>query len=283
MLLIKSAILLEWLRIFSPKGKHDVFFWGCHAVLWTNALWFIVSIIIVNTAITPRAAIWDVTIPNPQKHVNTRASNLVSAVLNLVFDLVILVLPQKIIWKLRMHKSRKVGISVIFAVGVVYVSCLPYIIPQHFARLTFILFRACITAGARLVMTVHHLESPDATYNFASMGLWSVGEATCGYLVFGVPAIPKLIQSVDLHKVRSSFRAWAGTSLQWLRRPSQGGDYDSWRRSSRAHNMPYQQMHERDLIPDSNTILSTGELQAPNQKQKQIHTDGVELDSLRRT
>lgn len=45
-----------------------------------------------------------------------------SAVFNLVLDILILLLPQQVIWTLQLTKSKKIGISFIFGVGIL---CVP--------------------------------------------------------------------------------------------------------------------------------------------------------------
>ncbi|KAI1123019.1 hypothetical protein F5Y10DRAFT_252738 [Nemania abortiva] len=199
--LIKTAIIVEWLRIFNPNGTRNMFFWTCHITMWVNIAFLVTAIVLINTAFTPREGIWDVTIP-AVKHVNTRASNLFSSVFNLIVDLAILCLPQRIIWTLRMPRSRKIGVSIIFATGVI----------------------ACGTAIARLAVTVDHLTNPDATYSFATLGLISLGEGVCAFLVFCIPALPKAVGSLYPKSLGLALRSWASSSLHWLRRPSATGD-----------------------------------------------------------
>lgn len=40
------------------------------------------------------------------------------AAINVVLDLVILVIPQRIIWRLKMKKAKKIGVSLIFLIGI---------------------------------------------------------------------------------------------------------------------------------------------------------------------
>lgn len=45
----------------------------------------------------------------------------VSAICDLVADIIIFIIPQPMIWKLQMPKSRKIGVSAIFVLGALYV------------------------------------------------------------------------------------------------------------------------------------------------------------------
>ena len=48
---------------------------------------------------------------------NTRQLPIVTGVLNAVIDLIILVLPQRIIWKLHISKNKRIGVSLVFFIG----------------------------------------------------------------------------------------------------------------------------------------------------------------------
>lgn len=46
-----------------------------------------------------------------------KARNTVTASINIVLDVLILLLPQPVIWKLQMTNARKIGVFVVFSVG----------------------------------------------------------------------------------------------------------------------------------------------------------------------
>jgi hypothetical protein len=115
---LKIGVLLEWSRIFVPKGTRNRFWWLCNATLVFNVLFYVAVKLVDNLACFPHEKIWNLTI---EGHcINQRASTLASAVVNLVSDLVILGLPQMVIWKLNMSLTRRIGVSCVFAVGVLY-------------------------------------------------------------------------------------------------------------------------------------------------------------------
>lgn len=70
-----------------------------------------------NLACTPREKIWDPTVPGG-KCTNLKVSLVVSSTTNVVSDILILLLPQNIIWRLQMPLQRKIGVSLIFVVGI---------------------------------------------------------------------------------------------------------------------------------------------------------------------
>lgn len=120
-LTIKAAILLEWVRIFIPYGVRNRFFWLSYGVLGANTIFYIITLFVMNFACTPVEKNWNPLFEGGSCTINTQAVNIASAVLNLCSDVFILLLPQRIIWGLKMNTKTKVGVSFIFAIGVLYV------------------------------------------------------------------------------------------------------------------------------------------------------------------
>ncbi|KAI0910369.1 hypothetical protein F4823DRAFT_562002 [Ustulina deusta] len=116
MILLKTAILTEWLQTFSPRGNRGAFYWACTITMTANALYWIIGILIINFECVPHAAIYDKTIPSRCLG-NPKILDVFSSAFNFAMDIIILVLPQGVIWKLRMSTMRRLGLSVVFAVG----------------------------------------------------------------------------------------------------------------------------------------------------------------------
>ena len=109
---------MDWARVFVPTGTRNTFYWTCWLLLWVNVLYYTAIVITSNLACTPREKIWDPTVPGG-KCINLKTSLVVSSSTNVVYDILILLLPQQIIWHLQMLLKRKIGISLIFVVGIV--------------------------------------------------------------------------------------------------------------------------------------------------------------------
>ncbi|KAI1824024.1 hypothetical protein F4861DRAFT_285973 [Xylaria intraflava] len=115
---LKVGVLLQWARIFVPRNFRDPFWWAYNTTLVLNVLFYGSAKFVDNFACSPHEKIWD---PTVEGHcINMRAETLVSAIVNLVSDLVILALPQMVIWKLNMSRAKRLGISCVFAVGILY-------------------------------------------------------------------------------------------------------------------------------------------------------------------
>jgi hypothetical protein len=218
MMTIKAAILVEWIRIFLPDGgnRRNLFFWACHFVIWANVVYCSTTIILVNLSCVPHEYLWNRTLPGGYCRINTAYTSLSAACFAFATDVIILLIPQRVIWKLNMSWKRKLGVSVVFALGLA----------------------ACATAIVRLVYTVGRAGSDDLTYHLSSVQLTAVGEGACAILVLCVPAIPKAVSGLNLPKVLSSIPSWSSLVSFARRRPSQESlrknhaDASSWPKPS---------------------------------------------------
>ncbi|KAI0411877.1 hypothetical protein F5X98DRAFT_380285 [Xylaria grammica] len=156
--LLKTAILLES--------------WTCHILLWTNVVFYTVIFISANATCKPFAKLWDKTLPGDCSDNN--AFDVATASYNLVSDVFILLLPQRLIWRLHLKTKAKVGIAFIFAVGI----------------------SACVAAAYRLYASIKYLEMADITYGIAGIALGIEAEIVCAMLVFWVPILPKAFKDI---------------------------------------------------------------------------------------
>ncbi|RYP57203.1 hypothetical protein DL769_009633 [Monosporascus sp. CRB-8-3] len=168
MVTIKVAILLEWLRIFSPTRDRDAFFWTTWALLILIMMYYTGAILALVLSCIPHARIWDKSIPGTCSDTSILFST--SSSINLVSDVLMLVLPQKKIWSLNLTIQKKLNISLAFSIGLM----------------------ACASAAVRLNAGVQAYRSPDQTYSIAPIALWCMAEMTCGFLIFSLPGAPKV-------------------------------------------------------------------------------------------
>ncbi|KAI0181195.1 hypothetical protein GGR52DRAFT_577779 [Hypoxylon sp. FL1284] len=163
------------------------------ALLVFTVLFYAAIIIALNLTCIPHQRIWNKTVPG--RCIDIKIINLVAAVVSLVLDLAVLVLPQKIIWSLCLSSGKKLGISAVFAVGVF----------------------ACIAAACLLEAIVEWILKQDMTYHYSGVTLWAIAESTCGILVFCVPVAPKAFHSLNLSNRLSSIYSWMKIPMprQW--------------------------------------------------------------------
>ncbi|KAI1297101.1 hypothetical protein F5Y03DRAFT_370055 [Xylaria venustula] len=253
---IKVAIIMEWLRMISPKSR-DAVFWLCHVSLWLNAAYYITAIIVESVQCTPRELNWDLTVKGTC--LDAKAAEAISWI-NVVSDIALLVCGQLVIWSLKLSTWKKVGVTFIFAVG---------------------LF-GTISAIFRLVATEAYSRSKDSTYSVAPVRFWALGEMTSAFIVYGLPAVPTALASVC-----------AGASHyypQWI----QGCDPSAnrigpWRKARTGSVKRYQNLDRNSLpvnTPDTTTtrctsMVNDSGLVSPPEAMCVVKTVEIRRDEMR--
>ncbi|KAI1298540.1 hypothetical protein F5Y03DRAFT_386628 [Xylaria venustula] len=195
---IKPAIIVEWVFIFVPAHTRNYFYWISYIVLWLHILFYLGIIIFLNTACHPRDKLWNPLLPG--KCVKTTFTGALLAAVNLTVDIILFILPQRVIWGLQMSFKRRLDVSLIFLFGVL----------------------AIISASFKVSTANPYNKSNDTTYLFASLVLWSFSEASCGIIIFCLPSILKALGSVNLSQLTASLKSWAGASRDLLHKIRSG-------------------------------------------------------------
>ncbi|KAM0426271.1 hypothetical protein ACHAPT_008311 [Fusarium lateritium] len=167
--LLKISIMVEWLGIFSSQGTRNWFFWVSWVMIGIQVAFAIAAVIALNLACIPTKKKWEFWVPG--KCINAHNIETVSAAFQLISDCIVLLLPQKVIWELRLSWKKKLGVSIIFSLGIL----------------------ACVSAAFRLAGTVQYAEAADAIYNIGPVCFWAYAEMTCGFVVVCVPCVPKIL------------------------------------------------------------------------------------------
>lgn len=120
----KTSFLCLYLRIFIQP----VFRWLCFAgIIFLNS-WGLGYILVTIFQCQPIASFWDKSITNPNC-VDTKAQWLSYAIINIVCDALILIMPLYPISQLRLPRAKRFGLAGIIALGALYVSTSPQ--PPH--------------------------------------------------------------------------------------------------------------------------------------------------------
>ena len=116
--LAKLSILLLYLRVFVPVKWSKTYF-AVHTILWSNFLFYLTNIPTEIWICIPRERIWD---PTVDGHcLNNDAVIVTGGVINVISDFAILLIPLVCIGRLQMPLNRKIGISAVFATGLLQV------------------------------------------------------------------------------------------------------------------------------------------------------------------
>lgn len=121
-LILKTAVLLDWQRIFVLGQTHRTFFWISTFVLVLNILVHTTGLVANIAGCQPVKTLWYFWIKG--KCIDRKDLDLANSALNVIVDIFILLLPQRIIWGLQMSRSRKLGVSIVFSIGLL---CVPYL------------------------------------------------------------------------------------------------------------------------------------------------------------
>ncbi|CAI6091643.1 hypothetical protein V2G26_010209 [Clonostachys chloroleuca] len=168
---MKTVILVEWIQIFVPRGTRNGFVYTSWMAIAVNLTFYIIAIILLNVSARPYRRNFNFTVPGVT-HFNSSTTIVAGAAINVVLDLVILVIPQRIIWRLKMKKAKKIGVSLIFLIGIL----------------------GCIAGICRLAYSIVFFKSSDVSYAIPPMSLWCIAEMTCAIIIYCAPSVPRALK-----------------------------------------------------------------------------------------
>ena len=115
---MKSAIIIDWLGIFQPPGNKlkSPFFLGCMFLLAVQFISGVGLELGLNLQCRPHNAIWEFWVPRECYDLIT--VQLISSSTQVVTDVFMLLLPQKSIWDLQLSFHKKLGVSLVFSLGI---------------------------------------------------------------------------------------------------------------------------------------------------------------------
>ncbi|KAI0437440.1 hypothetical protein F4803DRAFT_555988 [Xylaria telfairii] len=233
LLLIKIAIIREWIRVFGSVGVRGTFFWVSWVVLILNVLFYTGSILALGMSCLPAAKFWNPWVDG--RCYSPRSFEYASSIINLILDLTILSLPQRIIWNLNMSPKTKAGVSFVFGIGLL----------------------ACAAALGRIILGVRLLNSNDRTFESGAPVLLALAEATGALLVFFIPAASKVfVHSIPFTALFHSLRSWTRIPIRNRSSESGGIAWGGVKHSNSCDNVgkqPDAQVHEMN----ANLVLAS--------------------------
>ena len=180
----KVSILLLVLRIFCPQ-KRDPFYWVLQGLNILNTLFYATFIFIPIFLCKPRDKIWLPQTPGTCLDIFTLY--IASSVFNIASDLAMYLIPLWKVWHLQISKARKIGISVIFATGSLYVT------PGSEAhRKAHDYYRAIISSIFRLVFATLFLYTEDYSHVKVQAISFTLAELAFGLICSCIFVLPRL-------------------------------------------------------------------------------------------
>lgn len=119
------AFLLQYHRIMNVSRIR----WIYLASMIIVTLWGLVCFIGILTQCIPIEAVWDPTIKG-KCFKNQTVMWYISAILHIVIDFAIIIMPLPIVWRLKLPLSQKILLSGIFALGFLYVQSSHSFVPH---------------------------------------------------------------------------------------------------------------------------------------------------------
>ncbi|KAL9100970.1 MAG: hypothetical protein Q9163_003712 [Psora crenata] len=184
----KLSILLMYLRLFMPARQGKTYYLT-QFILWSQLSFYLAIFIVTACQCIPRRKIWEPF--SPGHCVRADVLLTVTAVVNVVSDFSILLLPIGCIWRLQMPWKKKIGISAVFATGSI----------------------ACIASVMRIVVGLQSYNTGDSTYTSAPSIHWTYAEIVIGIICGCMPVVPKFI-SYLVPKITSRFSIYPRPRLK---------------------------------------------------------------------
>jgi len=176
----KATLLLQLQRTFSPNRTGAVHI-VCQLLIYGNLAFYLGSFIALIVECVPQERIWNPLITTG-RCIKTGDLLIAMGIINIISDLMILILPIWTIFHLRISTKLKLGVSAVFATGVLAFTC----------------------SILRLAYTIPPLHSDDSSYLFAPVGLWSIAEMTSIILCTSFPLMPRFWKFLTRKRTSSS-------------------------------------------------------------------------------
>ena len=110
--LVKMSVLCFYIRVFQTVFVYKIFFWIAGALVLS---WWVIFTFLSLFECTPVHKTWE-----PQTLGSCISHNRIflgTAILNILIDFLLLVLPMPMIWRLQLNTGRKVALLGVFAAG----------------------------------------------------------------------------------------------------------------------------------------------------------------------
>lgn len=174
MLFVKTAIILQMLRVFVSPGSKNAVYWSLQLALWIGGVAYVITSLIDRFSCNPVGEYWN-TFRAPGACKDTNVVKILTSLINVVTDLVIFIAPQWVIWTLMISDWRKrLRLALVFAFGLIAIGC------------------SCF----KLYYTINLGRSNDQSWWFSHFALMANLEIMAGFVIMALPLLPKFATSI---------------------------------------------------------------------------------------
>ncbi|KAF1944951.1 hypothetical protein EJ02DRAFT_420002 [Clathrospora elynae] len=183
----KMAFLALYYRVFPMQRFRQ----ACMVLMAISVGWTVSYLFVCIFQCTPVPRVYDRTIPGTC--INFTWHRWSNAVLNLITDLSIFILPMPVIFRLNMSVGSRIGLVVLFSMG----------------------FFICLTTALRMATLHLTLRTKEPTWDSAPTNLWSFIEAATGVICACLISLRKSIGALWPNKWRSHKGTSSGPYQQY--------------------------------------------------------------------
>ena len=158
----------------------------------------------------PFHKIWDPLLPGTCG--SSKAAFLADGIVNFVIDLTMIILPMPMVWQLQMSQQRKIALTVVFGLGILYVT-------RSEPSRSIILMRndrVCTITIIRVGVAIQ-FDFDDFTYDIAKIGILTDLETCMGIIVACLPMFPPTFNRILHGKKKSDSRSHISSGVLRLR------------------------------------------------------------------
>lgn len=185
----KLAILGFYLRFFKSPYERAI----SYVLMFVTVATFVAVGLTATFQCTPVSYQWARTTPGTQgKCIEVTTFYDWMSFPNIVTDVVMLVLPLPMIYRLQLSRRQKIGLAVIFATGGVYVTS--HFLPLNIHRSLKLASRGVITSCFRFANFYNHNAFEDNTWTSVQLLKWTDIEPGIYFLAACMPSFAPLFQ-----------------------------------------------------------------------------------------
>lgn len=238
LLLIKVSILMFYRRIFGMNWM----IWGC---LIISGCWCIGSMIAALCACQPVSYFWnELTDPTSGRYrYNFYYYYIGNGTANMVTDVLILLVPMPIIWRLQIRTGQKIGVCSILLLGGLYDIIFSLTLPDSNANM-ILLISVCVASIVRIYYITFLDGNMDLTWALSDVNVWSTVEPCIGIICACLPALQPLIRLIA-KRIPSKQHFGAGRRTATIQRPRPFSRHTKSRKSS-IHEVWHGQQQDCD-------------------------------------
>lgn len=248
-----TFIKLSLLTFFIRLSNGPKFLALVYVVVFVVISFGISSVTTVLLQCIPLSALWDAKVAATARCIRVTDFYYANAAINITTDVMILLLPLRILWGLHMPLRQRISLCGLFGLGGLYVHLCHFISqPQgkhcSFRSKTNKVDRACVAGVIRLTTIDLLINSKDPTVDLTTPLNWSIIELNVSIFIAGAPALKTLL------------RRWAPALLGSSYSPSGPTPYAiSKSRPTHAGSIPLGSMNDRNDTVWKNEVTAGGE------------------------